>query len=267
MSAKTYDELQFQDDFLFCKIMESRPDICRELIELILDIEITKVVVQKQKVIEHISDKKGIRLDVYVRDAESTVYDIEMQTTVREELPKRSRYYQSMIDGELIVRGEKYTALKKSFVIFICMSDPFGAGRAVYTFKNLCIEDVSIRLEDDATRVFLNASSQDESVSDGLRDFFRLLNTGQGESSLSKEIQSEVTKSRNHTDWRNGYMFMWEIKEEGFVEGKAEGKTEANAKTIKNLLKKNWSVEEIAETTELDVNEVQRIIDEIVSQV
>ena len=40
----------------------------------------------------------SVRLDVYVKDDKETVYDIEMQVSDTKELPKRSRYYQGMID-------------------------------------------------------------------------------------------------------------------------------------------------------------------------
>ena len=68
--------------------------IAKELLELILGIEIRKVVVQKQKTIEITSDGRGIRLDVYLEDENSTIYDLEMQTTSQKDLPKRTRYYQ-----------------------------------------------------------------------------------------------------------------------------------------------------------------------------
>ena len=35
--AKKYEELTFHDDFMFCRILEDKPALCRELLELILD--------------------------------------------------------------------------------------------------------------------------------------------------------------------------------------------------------------------------------------
>ena len=35
--AKRYEELTFNDDFMFCKILEQNPTLCRELLELVLD--------------------------------------------------------------------------------------------------------------------------------------------------------------------------------------------------------------------------------------
>ena len=51
-----------------------------------------------QKSIDLDYDAKGVRLDVYVKDGNNTVYNIEMQAIDTKELPKRSRYYQSMTD-------------------------------------------------------------------------------------------------------------------------------------------------------------------------
>lgn len=33
-TAKKYEELTFTDDFMFCKVMQNNPDLCKHLIEL-----------------------------------------------------------------------------------------------------------------------------------------------------------------------------------------------------------------------------------------
>ena len=40
---KEYNELDFTDDFMFCMILENNLELCKELLELILDIKIKKV--------------------------------------------------------------------------------------------------------------------------------------------------------------------------------------------------------------------------------
>ena len=47
---------------------------------------------------------------------------------------KRSRYYQGIIDLNMIEKGESYDILKESYVIFICTFDFFEKGRSVYEF-------------------------------------------------------------------------------------------------------------------------------------
>ena len=76
-----------------------------------------------------------MRLDVYVRDDKNTVYDIEMQVVNTGELPKRTRFYQSMLDLQLLDKGQTYKRLKPSYIIFICLFDTFGKGRHIYTLS------------------------------------------------------------------------------------------------------------------------------------
>lgn len=104
--AKRYEELTFTDDFMFCKIMTSNPDLCHELTQLIIGKKIGRIVeLNKQMPIEITADGRGIRFDVYMEDDLSTVYNIEMQVGSVAELPLRTRYYQGMIDLNKLERG------------------------------------------------------------------------------------------------------------------------------------------------------------------
>ena len=84
---------------------------------------------------------------------------------LKDNLPKRMRYYQGMIDLNILEKGENYKNLKKSFVIFICTFDLFGLGRHVYTFENRCIEDLELPLGDDTTKIILNTKGTLDDVS------------------------------------------------------------------------------------------------------
>ena len=110
---KQWEELTIQDNFLFQKVMQNQR-ICKYLIEKILGIRIEKITFPEgEKSIDNRYDSKSIRLDVYVHDENGHVYDIEMQCTngSEGELPKRTRYYQGMIDmDELKKRAVLYRA-------------------------------------------------------------------------------------------------------------------------------------------------------------
>ena len=127
--AKPIEELTIVDDFMFGAVMRD-PTLCKPLLELVLGVKIRKIEYPElQKTIDARYGSKAIRLDVYVEDEAGTVYDVEIQTTEKKHLPKRTRYYQGVIDLHILEKGEDYTALRKSFVIFICTYDPFGKGR------------------------------------------------------------------------------------------------------------------------------------------
>ena len=132
-----WEEIGLSNDFIFGKVM-SDPELCKELLERILPgIEIDHIEYPElQKPIKEDVDARSVRLDVYVKDGKNTVYDIEMQTVNTRELPKRSRYYQGMIDLQLIDTGQPYKKLNQSYIIFICLEDIFGK-RANYQDNDL----------------------------------------------------------------------------------------------------------------------------------
>ena len=131
-------------------------ELCKRLLEIILDVEIEHIAYPEgEKTIEVKNEAKGIRLDIYVKDEEATVYSVEMQAAHKTNLPQRSRYYQNLIDVNLLSRGEDYRKLNRSFVIFICMEDIFHKGRHIYTFENRCREDTELVLGDRTVKILL----------------------------------------------------------------------------------------------------------------
>lgn len=221
--GKSYGELRFTDDFMFCKIMAAYPDICKEILELLLGFNIKEIrYPEPQKQIEITPDGKGVRFDVYIDDSEGTIYDIEMQTISQPDLSKRSRYYQSMIDLNNIERGSRFSELKKSFVIFICTKQPFSEkvpDLPIYTFRNVCIEDKNIELHDGTTKVFINVPSKNRKIPESIRQFFSYLKGNQAESQLCERIEHSVVAANNHEDWRVEYMTLLERDEQMRTEG------------------------------------------------
>ena len=222
---KTYKELSFTDDFLFCNIMQNNPDICKELVELLLDRKVGKVAYSEtQKSIDLALEQKGVRLDVYFEDDLSTAYNIEMQTSNTGNLPKRSRYYQGTVDLNMISSGAGYDELKTSYIIFINTFDLFGKGFPKYTFENICQESSDLHLADGTVKVFINAKSTIPGMSPELQGFLRYLRGENPDTPLTDRIQNEVIKSRNNVRWERVYMLLEEKYKAYFAEGRAEGR-------------------------------------------
>ena len=95
---------------------------------------------------------------LYVEDS-NRVYDIEIQNVIDENLAKRTRYYQSMMDIDLLLKGKNYTELKESFVIFVCKEDFFGLNLPCYSFSNICKENPDLQLGDESHKIIFNASA------------------------------------------------------------------------------------------------------------
>ena len=249
---KQYEELDFTDDFMFCKILQSDKNLCKELTELILSRKIGEILqVDSQKPIEITADGKGIRFDVYMEDDESTVYDIEMQTTTYEDLPKRMRYYQSMIDLNLIERGAKYKELKKSYIIFICLENPYSeSGLHKYSFKTVCVEDPFVEFQDDLFKIILSAEGDKSDVSDEMGAFLSYLSDKKAYSDFTKRLHQRVLAAREHVEWRREYMTLLERDERMREEGREEVRKEAEKRVLEAEEKKSKAEEKASKAEE-----------------
>ena len=257
--VKTYEELELKDDFMFSVIMRD-PRYVKPFLETILRIKIAKIEYPEvQKNIDIAAGAKGIRLDVYVEDEKHTVFNLEMQTTTARNLPKRMRYYQGMIDLNILEKGDDYNHLKKSYVIFICTFDPFGLGRHIYTFENRCSEDTTLTLNDGTVKIILNTKGTLDDVSPEMK---RLLDyvDGKGVSdTFTRDLEEAVQSARQNEKWRLDYMTLQQEYRERFREGKIEGKIEGKVEILYEEL--HMTVAEIAEKLAISEEEVQRIVD------
>ena len=155
---KPWEQLTITDDFMFCKVM-SDPALCKELLEILLHIKIERLEFQEpQKSLKLTSESKGIRLDVYVKDS-NRVFDIELQTTNERNLELRTRYYQGVMDISELEKGELFSNMKESYIIFICMFDPFGADMPIYTVKQTFAENDKLIFDDKTHKIFYNVKA------------------------------------------------------------------------------------------------------------
>ncbi len=202
-----WEKLSISNDFLFGKVMQN-PELCTELLQRILpDLEIDHIEYPElQKSIKPDIDAHSIRLDVYVKDEKEVVYDIEMQVSDTKELPKRSRYYQGMMDLQLIDKGQYYDDLNQSYIIFICPFDAFGKGRHIYTFENICKEDSRVLMGAGTVKIFLNAKGTLDDVSKELQAFLDYVAGKKTEDPYVEKLEEAVKEAKKNREWRHEYM-------------------------------------------------------------
>lgn len=267
---KNYEELKFTDDFMFCKILSNDLKLCKELLELILNIKIKKLAPPvSQKTVDYAYGAHGIRLDVYVDDVDGTVYDLEMQTSKMSLIPKRSRYYQSMIDINNLSHGQPYDKLKKSFIIFFCTDDPFGHHLPIYTFENLCTQNPRIKLADAAIKVVVNPKSDRIGLSAEMNSFLDLLDGKNNLQGLALDLSNAVDNAIVQELWRVEYMtFADKLREEreegikeGIKKGIEQGIEQGRIQAILDLVRDgDCSVERAADKLCLSVEEVHALM-------
>ena len=218
-----WEDLSISNDFLFGKVMQDA-ELCKELL-ILPELDIDHVEYPElQKTIKEDFEAKGIRLDAYVNDGKGTAYDIEMQAVTSKYLPRRTRYYQSMIDLQLVNKGQDYDTLNDSYIIFICLSDLFGKGRYRYSFENICKEDTEVMLNDGAKKIFLNADGKKGDISEELKAFLDYVAGRPSEDAFVKKLESAVEKAKKNRKWRREYMTLLMRDRENQKIGKEIGK-------------------------------------------
>ncbi len=265
--SKEFQDLTFTDDFIFCKVLTLNPDLCEEMLRIILEKNISIVMMDNQKSVKMTPDGKGVRLDVYVEDDEKVIYDIEMQTTVRHNLAKRSRYYQGVMDMHTIEAGKNYSELRKSYVIFICTFDYFGLGIPVYTFKSICEQQTDLVLHDDAVKIFINPNGDTSMLSEELRAFLEFMIGKEPSSEFTKQLQEEIDMIKKNPNISLEYMSInareFDLREEGRAEGREEGHKEGVFDTIVvfNMIKDNQiSLQEGAKRLNISEAELKKML-------
>lgn len=258
---KTLRELNLEDDFLFAKVMSDK-EICKEFLEKLLNVEIYRVEMpENQKTIDLLLESKGIRLDIYVKDENNTVYNIEMQRGKHRNIPKRLRYYQGNIDLDLISKGEDYIKLSKSYIIFICTFDLFNKGRHKYTFETVCIEDNSIKLKDDTNKIILNTRGIIDDLNHEVIEFLNYVENSNeitaknSKGTLVKKVHDKVIKVKNDASVEVEFMTLLERDREKIKEGKLEERFEI----AKEMLRNNEPIEKIIKYSKLSKEDILNI--------
>ena len=259
--SKTLKELNLEDDFLFAKVMTDKI-ICKELLEKLLNIEIEKITMpEEQKTINLLLESKGIRLDIYVKDENNTVYNVEMQRGSHKNLPKRLRYYQGNMDLDCISKGENYNKLVKSYIIFICTFDLFEKGRHKYTFESICLEDNSIKLNDESQKIILNTKGFMNDLDEELLEFLKYVECSNevtaknSKGDLVKHIHQRVEEVKKDASMEVEFMTLLERDREKIEEGREEERIEI----AKEMLKDNEPLEKIIKYSKLTKEEILKL--------
>ena len=148
------------------------------------------------------------------------------ENTVDRNLPKRSRFYQGMMDLNILEKGQDYNKLKQSYVIFICIFDPFGEGLSCYEFENTCKYDKKLTLGDERKILFFNTKGTYINVSESVANLLNYIERKQISDDFTRRLDDEVAMVRENKEWMVEYMKTlvhdMDVRNEGRAEGRAE---------------------------------------------
>ena len=237
--SKTLQELNLTDDFLFDVATEELEN-CKAIIELTTGLRLKSLKWKSgQKVIHNLPGKRGVRLDFIAESEDGRIFDVEMQNRNEGNIPKRTRFYQALIDAPILKSGERgFDKMNPLYIIIICNYDPYGKKKYCYTFDNQCKEVPGLRLGDEVTKLLFSTKGEnEEEVSKELVDFLHYV-TESNENGLPdecderlKRLHESIREIKASADMEVEYMKMEEreriIRDEGKQIGIINGKIEA----------------------------------------
>ena len=244
MSETKFEDLTISNDFMFKEVMKSNKGLCKRLVGSIMQQDIEDIVyIETEKTLQPYYDSRGIRLDVILADENHTRYNLEMQArnVISKAgvalLPKRTRYYQSVIDMDMLKQGENFDQLNPLVLIFICTFDFYKEGRYVYTFKSRCLENLELELANDVTVKLVNAKGKHGQVNTLLKNFLRYVMTNEPVDDFTEDVERQVWAVKNDKKAREEYMVLQaELRdteivafEAGEAKGHAAGLAEGHA--------------------------------------
>lgn len=273
---KPYKKLKICDDFIFSKVMIDK-DICKEVIEILLGIEIGDITyLEEQKEMRNRRNSKSIKVDIVLKDG-NTIYNVELQNANYGNLHKRVPHYFHTIANYFSSSGEDYLELSNIFVIFICNFDPFKDGLYKYTFNYTCNENKEIVLNDGSEIIFFNTKSSSKAESpkvEKLLDYFSGKYDKNNSIDIIDKMQTKVEQTLINEDWEEEYMkYTCDLHdrerigvEKGIGIGVEKGISITNKKNYtdfaKKMLKKNYDINEIVEMTGFNISQIKEIAKE-----
>ena len=274
--VKDFDDLTIVDDYMFYRVMENM-DISKRLLNIVLhDQTYTITDIQLQKMIADAGTAKGVRFDVWAKDCNGTIYDVEMQAINKDDLARRIRYYQSAIDVSILEKNKPYEALPDSFIIFFCTFDYLGKGLPVYTFKTLCTENTHIHLDDGITKIIINSKAAEKEANSALKNFLQYMNGKKvNDDEFIRQIEQRIKEVKESEELRREYMLIntferdarhdgWKSgwkdgMQQGIRKGFADGAYQKALETAKILKQLHCELSMIIQSTGLSQEEIEKL--------
>ncbi len=241
---KRWEQAGLTDDFIFSKVFLD-PVIAREMIHRVLpELPLGKVtILNSQQKLTSTYDAKGVRFDIYAEDEDGNHYDVEMQVVNHQNLPQRTRFYQSNLANDAFERGQNYSQADNAYVIFFCCFDPFGLGEQRYEIKRQVSKYPDYPYRDGETTLFFDITNLRQTVGPKLQNFLDLLagRKVDGEDDFIVQLRQRIAHVKQDRKWRKEYMqrtlyemdiendrrrAVLEGRKEGLQEGRQEGRSE-----------------------------------------
>lgn len=232
------------DDFL-TKCFDGDTSCIRLVLRIILNQpELEVMDVRTQVFVENLLNR-SVRLDILATDDAGRKINVEIQRADKGAGKRRARYNASMMDANLLDKGDDFEKLPETFVIFITENDVIGRGKAIYPVGR-CFLDNGEAFEDGSHILYVNGAYRDETAIGKLMHDFSCSDPAEMYYSVLAE------RVRFFKESKEGVAIMCKAME--------DMQTQLLRDIARKMLKKGTlPLEEIAQYLELSVEELQRL--------
>ena len=294
--------LPLTSDYVFKRIFgqEENKQALKDFLESILDEEILKIEIKNPEIPKNFYDSKYGVLDLKVTLNDKSIVDVEMQMKNEHNIEQRDTFYLASNYVNELKEGEPYTNCKKSIVINI-LNFMYYNRNEYHSVARMIFEEpkeeekveMGYREEDRYMTKYLEVhiielpkfKIKNPKMHTKLEEWLWLFIGSDEKVSEASKKNKEIEKIKKKLasmslspEERNNYEYRLrairdeadaieyktkQAKEEGIKEGLEQGISQGLEQTAKEMLKNNFTIEQIQTITKLTKEEIERLKGEI----
>ena len=224
---KIISSLTLMDD-LFMKVVLQDKQCTEYILQTILDN--AKLKLKKQILQKNLPNLHGhsLILDCLCEDETNNIYNIEIQNNISGAQPKRARYHAALLDMHSLKRGNDFTQLPRSYVIFITAKDVLHGQQQIYHVERI-IRESGKPFSDESHIIYFNTSYIDNSPLGKLAEDFHTLETSKMHSPiLSKRVEVLKSFNANQKGDQEMNVLLEQYRQKALKEGMEKGMEKGN---------------------------------------
>ncbi len=247
----------FDDDFM-SKVF-SEPKLAEFLIQVLLgrkDLTVIQAIPQFE--IKNIYGR-SVKLDIYAKDSEGNILDIEVQRKNSGAVPRRARYNNCLMDSNSILKGVDFAELPEAYIIFITENDYFKKGQPLYKIERFV--DGTELFNDGTHIIYVNGKNRSDTELGRLMADFAQTDPNK----FHNDILAEAVHRYKYSEEVDDMCQLIEDYAERYAEKIADNRAEVRANekrkaiALSMIAKGKLSFEEIAEYTDFTLEEIKAL--------
>ncbi len=188
--------LRLLDDDFMTVVFDRNTEAAGLVLNIIFgrdDIEVIEVVAQREYK-NPVTGGRSIKLDIYAKDSDGKVYDIEVQRADSGADAHRARFHSSMLDTKMLKEKQKFNEIHDSYVIFITENDYMGLGKPLYHIERT-VQETGGLFGDGSHIIYVNGSYKNDSEAVG-KHVKHFKETEGGMERMCKAMEERVDRER-----------------------------------------------------------------------